>query len=47
MTRRRGLPVLLAVLFVGVPLIEIYVLVQIGQVIGAVVDDPAADRCPA
>ena len=34
MTRRRWLPVLLVVLFVGVPLLEIYVLIQIGQVIG-------------
>ncbi len=35
MTRRRWLPALLVVLFVGVPLLEIYVLVQIGQEIGA------------
>jgi len=33
--RRRWRPVLLTVLFVGVPLLEIYVLIQIGQVIGA------------
>jgi len=35
MTRRRWLSLILVVLFVGVPLLEIYVLVQIGQVIGA------------
>ena len=34
MTRRRWTP-LMVVLFVGVPLLEIYVLIQIGQVIGA------------
>ena len=33
--RRRWLPALMAVLFVAVPLLEIYVLIQIGQVIGA------------
>ena len=33
--RRRWLPALLLALFVGVPLLEIFVLVQIGQVIGA------------
>ena len=27
-----------------VPILEIYVIIQVGQVIGAVVDDPAADR---
>ena len=31
-------------LFVVVPLVEIYVLIQVGQVIGALVDDPAAGR---
>ena len=30
--------------FIGVPLVEIYVIIQVGQVIGAVVDDPAAGR---
>ena len=35
MTRRRWLPPVLAAAFIGVPLLEIYVLVQIGQVIGA------------
>ena len=34
MTRRRWLAVVLAVAFIGVPLIEIYVLIQIGDVIG-------------
>ncbi len=33
--RRRLLALLLVTLFVGVPLLEIYVLVQVGQVIGA------------
>ena len=33
--RRRWLPPLLVAAFVGVPLLEIFVLVQIGQVIGA------------
>ena len=33
--RRRWLPTLLVLLFVGVPLLEVYVLVQIGQEIGA------------
>ncbi len=33
--RRRWLPTLLLVLFVGVPLLEVYVLVQVGQEIGA------------
>ena len=32
--RRRWLPALMVVLFVGVPLLEVYVLVQIGQQIG-------------
>ena len=35
MRRRRWLPVLLAAVFIGVPLLEIFVLVQVGQVIGA------------
>lgn len=34
-SRRRGLWATLAVLFVVVPLVEVYVLVQVGQVIGA------------
>ena len=34
MTGRRGLRLLLLVLFVGVPLLEIFVLIQVGQVIG-------------
>ncbi len=33
--RRRGVSAVMVALFVGVPLLEIYVLVQIGQVIGA------------
>lgn len=33
--RRRMLPAILFVLFIVVPLVEIYVLVQVGQVIGA------------
>ncbi|HYH34237.1 MAG TPA: FxsA family protein [Nocardioides sp.] len=35
MRGRRWLPTVLAVAFIGVPLLEIFVLVQIGQVIGA------------
>ena len=35
MTRRRWVSPVLVALFIGVPLVEIYVLVQIGQVIGA------------
>jgi UPF0716 protein FxsA len=35
MSRRGWLPAALTAAFIGVPLIEIYVLVQIGQVIGA------------
>lgn len=35
MSRRRWLPAALVAAFVGVPLLEIYVLVQIGQEIGA------------
>ena len=35
MTRRRWLRLALIGVFVGVPLLEIYVLVQVGQVIGA------------
>ena len=35
MTRRRGTSLVMVALFVGVPLLEIYVLIQIGQVIGA------------
>ena len=38
---------LLLVAFVVVPLVEIFVLIQVGQVIGAVVDDPAARRATA
>jgi UPF0716 protein FxsA len=34
-TRRRRLPWILLVAFVVVPLVEIYVLIQVGQVIGA------------
>src|SRR3546814_6608878 len=35
MTRGRRVPVwLLAVLFLGIPLLELYVLIQVGQVIG-------------
>ena len=34
MSRRRWIRPLLVVLFIGVPLIEIYVLIQVGQVIG-------------
>lgn len=35
MARRRRIPVwLLAILFLGIPLLEIYVLIQVGQVIG-------------
>lgn len=33
--RRRTLALLLVALFIGMPLVEIYVLVQVGQVIGA------------
>ena len=33
--RRRPLVLLLVALFIGMPLVEIYVLVQVGQVIGA------------
>lgn len=32
---RRWLPLLLVVLFVGMPILEIFVLIQVGQVIGA------------
>ena len=32
--RRRGLTLLLVALFIGVPLVEIYVIIQVGQVIG-------------
>ena len=35
MSRRRWVSPVLVALFIGVPLVEIYVLVQIGQVIGA------------
>ncbi|KRF17200.1 exlusion protein FxsA [Nocardioides sp. Soil797] len=35
MSRRRRIPVwLLAILFLGIPLLELYVLIQVGQVIG-------------
>lgn len=34
MTRKRWLRLLLVTLFVGVPLLEIFVLIQVGQVIG-------------
>ena len=33
--RRRWVTILLVALFIGVPLVEIYVIVQVGQVIGA------------
>ena len=33
--RARRLPILLALLFIGVPILELYVLIQVGQVIGA------------
>ena len=33
--RRRGLTLLLVAVFVGLPLLEIYVIIQVGQVIGA------------
>ena len=42
--RRGGLGWLLFIAFIVVPIVEIYVLIQVGQVIGPVVDDPAADR---
>ena len=35
MTRRRLVALVLVALFIGMPLLEIYVLVQVGQVIGA------------
>ena len=45
--RRRPLGWVLLVAFVVVPIVEIYVLIQVGQVIGAVVDGRAAGRSTA